>query len=656
MHERDVMDRAGREEWIERHGGNGLTEEEAEALTVFGTPLRQVYIYASARTVFGTSSGSMPGWELDLPIVVVSCIEEIWRRGAFDIELYTSSSPTGNIAHRASILGSTPKFRHLVKKFNSQCTTYSPSSPLSCSHTRYPHLSTSGVPPSTEEIILLLQTYLSSLPESIFSPALVGAAWAWCISPFEGNTEDEGRHVQVARILLRLLPSPNFAMLIYLLAFLRQVMRSANNGTDSAVKDTIRGYEEYHTDEAAARAVGKVFGKSIFSCEDDGKRGEDMMTWFLLRWDQVCHGLFDVGVSSENCEKPRVWLDEGRDPSSKITSDMERNEDLGRPNISCRTTQLTPWMPHDAPGDFFGVSPSMDSSEDLLFSGRGELSAWADNYRSGIVDVHEHESAPLSCAGHHKITDADDKDSIVLMPCHRLFGVDKVTLMRTTPSPGPSFSTDADSTNEELTSKFSGALRTSGDGGSKSICSFASAPALEQRLMDISFPPASEAFLDIHFHGYENLLKSPPQNADSICSSSVPSRASSHSTTSELISSETASTPVSDSVPGSPSAELLELSRAETRVRALKRELERSDTAVAKSIRETFKARERIALLENRVKELELDADSKDALGVSGGEVVRRLEEKLSSVTKERDEALELVKMVKQVMESGRRS
>lgn len=180
--------------------------------------------------------------------------------------------------------------------------------------------------------------------------------------------------MRVARILLRLLPSPNFALLVYLLAFLRQVTLSVSGNAESTTQSrtVIQGRSG---DETAARVIGRVFGGWAFGHGENGMQGEEMMLWFLVRWERICDGLFDVGASRGDYGELQTSLqyDDGGS-LLRSTAILAGNENKGR---------RAPWMPNDAPGDFFGTSPSMGSTESLLFGIKGDLSAWADKYSVG---------------------------------------------------------------------------------------------------------------------------------------------------------------------------------------------------------------------------------------------------------------------------------
>ncbi|KAJ7252597.1 hypothetical protein C8J57DRAFT_1722826 [Mycena rebaudengoi] len=106
-----------------------------------------------------------------------------------------------------------------------------------------------------------------------------------------------------------------------------------------------------------------------------------------------------------------------------------------------------------------------------------------------------------------------------------------------------------------------------------------------------------------------------------------------------------------------------EHSQVVRRISALERELERSDVAVSEAISETFKARERVAELEDRLRgyekeaakrppvlELELDKRAIDDWHAVVQSDTEALKVQLAVVTKERDEALQIVEDIRKAM------
>ena len=139
--------------------------------------------------------------------------------------------------------------------------------------------------PESLDICALLTTYLSSLPKPSLSPFLSLPIWDWC-----GLEDDEtdanqhqdpsGRrlssiplartymnpteinHLYIAQLLLHLLPSPNFSLPVYLLAFFSQVVLvREENGVGISMDDLARMFG------------GRIFdgGSSSLSSSASGK-------------------------------------------------------------------------------------------------------------------------------------------------------------------------------------------------------------------------------------------------------------------------------------------------------------------------------------------------------------------------------------------------
>ncbi|KAF9013758.1 hypothetical protein BDZ89DRAFT_1046650 [Hymenopellis radicata] len=196
---------------------------EREERDVFGAPLRQVAVYASTVTILG-------GLEHELPIVVYSCVEELYRA------LKAPPSPARSSPTRVA---------SLVQTFDTP-----------------PHFgcTTSLFRESESDVFALLSSFLSRLPEPIVYPQGIVAALAHCCSL---------QNVDAVQRILRLLPSANLSVFVYLLAFLSQV-----NQTKAGIEADL----------------GDAFGQWLFGLV----KGPELMVWFIRNWTGVVRGLFDL--------------------------------------------------------------------------------------------------------------------------------------------------------------------------------------------------------------------------------------------------------------------------------------------------------------------------------------------------------------------------
>jgi len=201
----------------------------------------------------------------------------------------------------------------------------------------------------TSDICALLTSYLSALPEPILSPYLFETIWKLCgiqQQPQSDTPElrqyqegalhptrlcsipltrsytppSEATYILAAQHLLHLLPSPNFSLLIYLLAFFSQVaLVREENGV--GVEDLSRmfgarlfghGHDVTSSSKSELPSVkGREKGR-------DG-RGETMMVWFLRRWGPISETLFDISDAQSGVlhQNRRMQQDKsGRDAST----------------------------------------------------------------------------------------------------------------------------------------------------------------------------------------------------------------------------------------------------------------------------------------------------------------------------------------------------
>ncbi|KAJ7491950.1 hypothetical protein FB451DRAFT_512358 [Mycena latifolia] len=289
LHERDLMEREQRDAIktkarTDRAQGNG----SCSGLAAFGSSLREATMYASNGAVLG-------GYEHDLPIAVFRCVQELCRHG-----FHKSTSPRPD---RDRLLA-------LISAFDSE-PQFGLTTPLDC-------------PSELREIYALLTTYLFALPEPILSSEMFEALWAWCVLPSLRNTdflEDDNRFrchvatdsgIRIAQLLLRLLPLPNFSLIVYMMGFFQRLPHLITEDVGKAV------------------FAGRCAKPASFT-DGRAERSEAMARWFLDRWDGIFKELF-----------PPL--------------EVPQKED-----VALRSSN--PWSPREAPGDFFGSSPSVSSPQ-----------------------------------------------------------------------------------------------------------------------------------------------------------------------------------------------------------------------------------------------------------------------------------------------------
>ena len=278
---------------------------------------------------------------------------------------------------------------------------------------------------STQDICALLIDYLCSIPEPILPTYLFGPIWEWGgvygdtaddnsevggdatsfinesqrradffpLPKFHPEEPSEATRISAVQHLLCLLPSPNFSLLVYLLAFFSHVVMMRDvNGMD-------------------IQELGRLFGKCVFGggsasspsgdYESIGKArkpGQAMMCWFLKRWGPISNGLFDVvSVRAEQGRppvimggrvKPKSPIDLNSRPSpSAWLSTKERNKDvewsmalLSPGAISYFTIMSSPSL--HSPKSYFGITAETARDKEIL-AGPGIL---RKNVRNDCVD------------------------------------------------------------------------------------------------------------------------------------------------------------------------------------------------------------------------------------------------------------------------------
>lgn len=159
---------------------------------------------------------------------------------------------------------------------------------------------------ATADVCALLRTYIDRLPEAILTSTVYDGFWMWCVVPsiqrqknrtegwdraesfcafitaigvYDPNDFDiETPQVDVARILLQMLPAANLSLFAYLCAFFTQIPLSPQN--------------QLEFEDIARFFAVPLLGKD----RKNGAKKEEariMLVWILRRWSRISMGLFE---------------------------------------------------------------------------------------------------------------------------------------------------------------------------------------------------------------------------------------------------------------------------------------------------------------------------------------------------------------------------
>ncbi|PPQ71663.1 hypothetical protein CVT26_010582 [Gymnopilus dilepis] len=282
-------------------------------LVVLGEPLRKSWVYSSTTHALG-------GRNHELPVLVVHCVEELYRTGIFQPNLFRTLPNRFRLLELINIFDFEQQLPGSVIRSRQRPVGRDVHPRAGFGFNTSLHLE------STPDICALLTTYLSSLPEPLLPPYLFHVIWDWCdiahddedmskqretfgarLSPIPMartyTNPRESSHILIAQLLLHLLPSPNFSLLVYLLAFFSQVaLVKEENGVGVQDLGRMFGARLFGSgvDNASPSPADKGKGKAKANDGDPATsstsphKGEKMMCWFLRRWTPIFEGLFDV--------------------------------------------------------------------------------------------------------------------------------------------------------------------------------------------------------------------------------------------------------------------------------------------------------------------------------------------------------------------------
>lgn len=266
------------------------------------------------------------GQKHELPLVVFTVIEEIYRRGQSSLHPYTHTHAHADQLGMSQpgifrLAGDGIRISHLTKVFNMP-PLYGDS------------LSISSEP--IHNLTGLVKRYVRDMPEPILDESLFPAFMAFCLDPAEdigspplrssdpdnghGNTKDDTSkpndstlsatttaattarplsvRIAAAQILLRLLPPSHFSLFIYLLAFLGQLPLFPDNRLNVESISIIFGPAMV---AARGRGIAGLGPNSIRPGEVDDPEmiselvnsSQSVLGWLLRHWGMISEKVLD---------------------------------------------------------------------------------------------------------------------------------------------------------------------------------------------------------------------------------------------------------------------------------------------------------------------------------------------------------------------------
>ncbi|KDE06906.1 hypothetical protein MVLG_02794 [Microbotryum lychnidis-dioicae p1A1 Lamole] len=240
---------------------------------IFGVPL-------TVAAEYGFMTSMIAGQRHELPGVCFSAVEEIYRRGqGMNVPgLLVNHGETSRVAKLVAIYNTAPE--------------YGEQHDLSIE--------------SIHNVTALLKKYLCDLPEPVLDQRL----WKLFLSACVYSTNSIKVRVTSAQVILRLLPTPNFSLLVYMVAFLSQIPLFPENRLSRESVSHIVGAmlmsprdPSPQSQSRGSKLLAHITGPTdtIYSSAN-GKRAEEALLWLLKHWSLVADGLlepeFDVDVDA----------------------------------------------------------------------------------------------------------------------------------------------------------------------------------------------------------------------------------------------------------------------------------------------------------------------------------------------------------------------
>ncbi|KAH9924550.1 uncharacterized protein B0H18DRAFT_425772 [Fomitopsis serialis] len=285
--EQKKFEREAREHFLKHKDDPPEQEENPD-----GKPPRIYHMSVLEMMEVSSTTIVMNGYQHDLPAVIYECVEELYRTGIYDANLFRGTPIKHNIDKMRRM------FDHGYKR------------PLGV---RIGPLARS----STADICGLFETILEHLPEPLIPQDLNYGLWKWCVNPVLKREWDiifppvtkrtrktlrgtipEMEHeiiepasltpterraireafdaplIEIAQHVLRLLPVERLSLLVYLFDFFKQVLAYTGNGI-------------------SAEVIGEKFGFYLLGGASYAA-GRTLAVWMLDRWERLSKGLLDV--------------------------------------------------------------------------------------------------------------------------------------------------------------------------------------------------------------------------------------------------------------------------------------------------------------------------------------------------------------------------
>ncbi|BGP44501.1 Type II inositol 1,4,5-trisphosphate 5-phosphatase [Rhodotorula kratochvilovae] len=352
----------------------GYTKETPPPLptsrkAVFGAPLSQVAEY-------GFVTSMIAGQRHDLPGVVFSTVEEIYRRGQGT-----------KVPGLMQLQGEPGRVQKLVQIYDT-APDYGEHHDLSIE--------------SIHNVTSLLKRYLRDLPEPVLDQRL----WRLFLVACVDSTNSPKARIACAQIILRLLPTANFSLLVYMVAFLSQMPLFPENRltleqVSGLFGSSIMSPRPKSQSKKPAKGEMVITGptETVESVGEAVKKGQDALTWLLGHWSSVADGLLEPDFDID----PATIVDTpSPTPAPTLNVEVPQAElHIQQPQqvSSARPDLPAPSQPREAPAPPLAALPWSAQQQHKAFSPVIEQSTAEISPIPRFEDVAYHSGPPSPAVG-----------------------------------------------------------------------------------------------------------------------------------------------------------------------------------------------------------------------------------------------------------------